>query len=364
MKLKNAFSLIAVCLVALSFTFCKKPTVVNPLISDSNEVPLLPEKPVDYPASQNDYLAALGRVLFYDKDLSSNKNIACGSCHQQEHAFCDNLQFSPGTNNLHTKRNTPSIFARNSRLFWDGRSNSLQDLVFRPVRDKVEMNTQDVPLLIDRIARTDYYVHLFPYAFPNAKKIDSSMIKMALAEFLKNFNFSNSKFKMSQQGAAFLSESETLGKTLFFGKAKCSQCHHVENDKFASNTGGYGSTNESHNIGLDVTNSDLGVGAISHNAKDEGAFMMPVLLNIEFTSPYMHDGRFKTLEEVVDHYDSGIKNNPNLDFILRSTNGTGGAPQQLNLSAAEKKSLVDFLKTLSDPTVLTDVNYSNPFVPR
>lgn len=364
MKIRKAFSPIAICLLALTLSFCTKPAPAYPVISDSKEVPVLPETPANYPASQNDYLATLGRVLFYDKELSANRNISCGSCHQQEHAFCDNLQFSPGTNNLHTKRNTPSIFARNSRLFWDGRSNSLQDLVFRPVRDKVEMNIQDVTTLIEKIACTDYYMYLFSSAFPKAKKVDSTMIQQALAEFLRNFSFSNTKFKKSQEGSAFLSESEQTGKSLFFGKAKCAQCHHIENDKFSSNSGGYGNTNESHNIGLDPTNPDLGVGAISRNTKEDGAFMMPVLLNIEFTAPYMHDGRFNTLEEVVDHYDSGVKNNPNLDPILRTNNSNNGMPQKLNLTASEKKGLVDFLKTLSDPTILTDAKYSNPFVPR
>jgi cytochrome c peroxidase len=365
MKTNGKRIIAVIAATSLTLSFCNKP-LVRYTETDSKEVPNLPETPIDYPASKNDYLAALGRVLFYDKELSINKNIACASCHQQEHAFTDSRQFSPGTNNVHTLRNTPSIFSREGRLFWDGRTNSFPDLALRPVTNDIEMGITDVNLLTERIASLDYYQAIFDYAFPRmskqAVKIDSNMFRIALAEFMKNFNFSNNKFAKVRNGEDQFTPSEQIGKDLFFGRANCSQCHHVDPSQSfnGGGNGGYGSTNEFHNIGLDDQSKDLGVGAISKIPQQNGSFMMPVLLNIEYTAPYMHDGRFSTLEEVVEHYNSDIKDNPDLDPILRGFNG----PIKLNLTDAEKKGLVDFLKTLSDPSILTDERFSNPFVPR
>jgi cytochrome c peroxidase len=362
MNTTKSFTFTAVFLTVLVFSFCKKEPAVELPASDSAEVPLLPESVHDYPSSNNDHLATLGRVLFYDKELSLNKNISCGSCHKQEKAFTDNLQFSPGTDNRKTTRNTPSIFPKNGRLFWDGRSGSLVDLALMPVRNEVEMNIQNIPHLVQRISNLDYYTYLFKRAFPNHRHIDSNMIKNALAEFLRNFNFSNNKFHRSERGEAQLSDSEQRGKSLFFGKARCSQCHHILPEGFGQQNSGYGNTDHSRNIGLDEIPSDAGVGDITGNQHDRGAFMMPVLLNVEFTAPYMHDGRFKTLEEVIEHYNSGIKNSPALDPILKS--GNGSQPLKLNLQDSEKKALLDFLKTLSDHSVFNDPKFSDPFVPR
>jgi cytochrome c peroxidase len=351
------------CLLALSALFmvsCKRENTID-AGATSAEVPVLPVNTFDYPNSGNDNLATLGRVLFYDKTLSRNSNISCGSCHQQKNAFTDNKQFSLGTDNLHTLRNTPSIFPKNGRLFWDGRSGSLEELALMPVRNDVEMNMPNMNVLIGRIAQTDYYNELFDRAFLTSKKIDSNSIKKALAEFLKNFNFSNNKFHRSQKGEAALSPSEQIGKDLFFGRAQCSNCHHLQADQFQSN-GGYGHTDESHNIGLDAQYADDGVGAFTGNKHEQGAFMMPVLLNVEFTSPYMHDGRFKTLEEVVEHYNSEIKAHPALDSRVRDMRT--GKPLQLKLTPNEKAGLVDFLKSLSDHSIFEDPKFSDPFVAR
>jgi cytochrome c peroxidase len=205
MTTRRISTLAVIVATAFSLSFCKKEHSLA-IVSDSNEVPVLNGNE-DYPVSTNDHLATLGKVLFYDKELSLNKNISCGSCHQQQHAFTDNLQFSPGTDNLHTSRNTPSIFAKNGRLFWDGRSNSLPDLALRPVQNDVEMNIQNVDHLVQRIASLDYYSFLFQNAFPRALKIDSNMIKTAIAEFLRNFDFSNNKFHRSEKGLEKLNPS-------------------------------------------------------------------------------------------------------------------------------------------------------------
>lgn len=362
---KHSFKILGL-LVASSLVFasCKREETVY-TVSDTEMVPNLPDQVYDYPVSTNDYLATLGRVLFYDKQLSENHNISCGSCHKQESAFTDNQQFSKGTNAEHTDRNTPSIFPKNGRLFWDGRASNLMDLVFRPIRNKVEMNVTDMNGLMDRLSTIDYYTYMFKHAYPGMTRVDSNMLKSAISEFLRNFTFSNTKFARSQRNEIALSNQEMDGKNLFFGKALCSNCHHIDagsnvNTGPFSNGGGYGFTDESHNIGLDAVDTDKGVGNITKNSRDMGAFMMPVLLNIENTSPYMHDGRFKTLEEVVEHYNSGIKNNENLDFVLQSNHN----PVKLNLTNYDKGALVSFLKTLTDPSITQDPKFSDPFVPR
>jgi cytochrome c peroxidase len=364
MKKQSSIVLGLVVLFSLAFTSCKREAAVY-TVSDSELVPKLPDQVYDYPVSSNDYLATLGRVLFYDKELSQNHNISCASCHKQESAFADDDRFSKGTNAEHTDRNTSSIFPKNGRLFWDGRASNLMDLVFRPIRNKVEMNVSDLNSLMDRISTLDYYAYMFKHAYPGMTRVDSNMIKSAISEFLRNFTFSNTKFALSQRNEIALTQQESDGKNLFFGKALCSSCHHIDggnnfNGPGGMGGGGYGFTDESHNIGLDSIDTDKGVGKITNSMRDMGAFMMPVLLNVENTAPYMHDGRFKTLEEVVEHYNSGIKDNANLDLMLR----TGREPIKLNLTNYQKAALVSFLKTLTDPSITKDPKFSDPFVPR
>jgi cytochrome c peroxidase len=370
--------------MAAWFTACRKPEK-SPVSDSYSSTPLLPESPYHYPLATNDNAAALGRVLFYDKNLSQNNTVACASCHQQSKAFCDNLQFSTGLNDGKTARNAPSVFAKSGRMFWDGRASGLTQLVLMPVKNHVEMNFGNLDALAEKIASISYYPDLFKKAYPGLA-IDSNTIRAALSEFIFNFNFSQNRFNSSRNNQTTLTAQELLGKNIFFGNGNCSKCHHVENPD-SSSGGGYGFTDEDHNIGLDLEYSDNGVGSISHDPADNGKFMMPVLLNVEYTAPYMHDGRFKTLEDVVEHYNSGIQAHPNLDINLRDLGELSNLdpaslfkaldknnnfiidpeelspypPRRLNLSDAEKKGLVSFLKTLSDPSVFTDKRFSNPF---
>jgi cytochrome c peroxidase len=382
---------IGITTAAVAFVFmiaCKKETVL-----DQNEnvssTPVLPAIPDNYAASSNDALATLGRVLFYDKNLSLNNSVSCSSCHQQSKAFCDNLKASVGLENVNTSRNSPSLFAKQGRMFWDGRANSLNDLTLRPIKNHVEMKFDNLTQLAEKITNIGYYPLLFQKAF-GTSKIDSIKIQKALADFLNNFNFSNNKFKRSQKGGEQLTATESIGKDVFFSKGRCFNCHHIESNDFPGGGSGYGFTNQSFNIGLDLNYGDKGIAAISGDKQDEGQFMVPALLNVEYTAPYMHDGRFKTLEEVVEHYNSGIQNHPNLSPELRNldfqnmsqeeilalldTNKDGDIddsevaqlsnmqPVKLGLTDSEKRCLVAFLKTLSDPSIFSDQKFSNPFV--
>lgn len=369
---------------------CKKVNDVSGDSENYSTVPTLPETPDDYQNSINDRLATLGRVLFYDKNLSLNNSVSCGSCHLQSKAFCDNLTASVGLEDQKTSRNTPSIFAKGGRMFWDGRASNFGNLALRPVKNHVEMKFDDLNALCEKLAKTSYYPALFEKAYGNAG-IDSNRIAEALTEFLVNFNFSGNKFNTSIQNPAILNASEKLGKEIFFGRGQCDNCHHLNTAITLVPGGinsGYGFTDMEFNIGLDQIYQDNGVGEITKNTEDEGKFMVPVLLNVEYTAPYMHDGRFKTLEEVVEHYNSNIKNHPNLDVNLRDidhiqnmsesdilalldANHNGEIelseirnipPRKLNLNSAEKKGLVDFLKTLSDASIFTNKKFSTPFV--
>lgn len=397
MKTKQKIAILSVtAIIAISVISCKKDT--NPATSDNySDTPILPATPDNYPASQNDVAAALGRVLFYDKNLSLNNSVACANCHQQSKAFCDNLKSSIGLENGQTSRNSPSIFAKQGRMFWDGRAQGINDLVLRPVKNHVEMKFSDLAQLADKISKIEYYPPLFKRAF-GTSNIDSTKIQTALSEFLRNFNFSNNRFKQSERKLTQLNATEMIGRDVFFGKGRCFNCHHIQEGNFnifpGDSTGfggnGYGITDESFNIGLDKYYTDKGLAAITGKSEDEGQFMVPALLNVEYTAPYMHDGRFKTLEEVVEHYNSGIQNHPNLSFFLRSvdfsnmtddqilamfdTNHDGEIddtealqlkniePVRLGLSDNEKRCLVAFLKTLSDPSIFNDSKFSNPFV--
>lgn len=337
---------------------CRREQPNNPA-TQSDMVPSLPDQTYDYPSSSNDKLATLGRVLFYDKQLSLHNNISCGTCHRQENAFADNKRFSEGTDGHPGKRNAPIVFPKQSKLFWDGRATSLNDMVLRPVMEPVEMN-QTAANMLTNVRSLDYYKPLFLAAFPGVSVPDTNHIRLALAEFVKNFGMTNTRFVLNSQGRAQFSNTEEMGRQLFFGKARCSNCHQLNpaavNAYYAPSSGP-----AAHCIGLDEEYSDNGIGGITGKPSDNGVFMMPILLNIEYTAPYMHDGRFATLEEVVEHYNSKIKNHPNLDPLLKDYDNQ---PVRLHLTDDEKGALVAFLKTLSDPSLLTDPKFSDPFVRR
>jgi len=385
--MKNNIVLTTLLIIIIVFA-CRK-NKIEPGDPEYSESPLLPYKPFDYKNSANDSAAALGRVLFYDKNLSLNNSIACASCHQQEKAFCDNLQFSVGLEDLKTGRNSPSIFAKQGELFWDGRAMNFRDLVLRPVKNHIEMKFENVQALAKKISKLSYYPALFKKAF-GSSDIDTNDIKSAMSEFLVNFTFSNNKFNRSLMKKEELSISEAAGKIIFFGKGRCSKCHHIEDPNPGGGIG-YGGTpsfvaNQA-NIGLDKIYADRGIGNISQNIDDYGKFMIPVLLNVEYTAPFMHDGRFKTLEEVVEHYNSGINEHANLDANLRDLGALENLSDvekiqildlnknkridpsevlsfpkvKLGLSPSEKTNLINFLKTLSDPTMFTEEKFSNPF---
>ncbi len=299
--------------------------------------------------------ATLGRVLFYDKRLSANQTISCSSCHQAEHGFADSRRFSVGFNGGLTGRNSMGLtnnrYYLRGHYFWDERANTLEDQVLLPIQNSVEMG-MTLDAVVARVSAEPYYAELFTSAF-GSSQVNSTRISRALAQFVRSIVSGSSKY---DQGVATnfsnFTAQENQGRNIFVGgRGGCAACHGSDN---------FVPGNAIFNNGIENPSVDLGIGGITLRAQDVGSFKVPSLRNIELTGPYMHDGRFATLEEVVEFYNSGVTNNPNLSPQLRA-GGPGGPPRRLNLTNGEKAALVAFLKTLTDTTVTSDPKFSDPF---
>lgn len=305
--------------------------------------------------------ATLGRVLFYDVNLSANGTKSCASCHKQSNAFSDPVAFSTGFQGGLTSRNSMSLlnarYYPNGRFFWDERAVSAEAQASRPIVHPVEMG-MTMPVLVSKLQTISYYPQLFQNAY-GTNTIDSARIVRALAQFVRSmvsyrtkYDTGRGAFPANQNPAnvnfANFTAQENQGKQIFFGVGRCAACHGTET--FTSPG--------AKNNGLDLVYADNGVGASTGNPAQNGQFKSPSLRGIQQSGPYMHDGRFTTLAQVVEHYNSGVKAHPNLSPELRNPNGT---PRQLNLTAAQKAALVAFLNTLTDTGIASDVKFSNPF---
>ncbi len=307
---------------------------------------------INFETDNND-AATLGRVLFYDGQLSKNNSIACASCHQQNKAFADGLGLSPGFGGKITSRNSMgfSNLAVNNHFFWDSRQERLSGLATEPVTNHIEMGMEDMDVLIEKLKTISYYPELFEKAY-GVPTIDEARFANALEQFLASITSTQSSFDraLSNDFEDF-SELEKFGMAIFFSdKAQCASCHSGSN--FAaddSNNGEYSTSLGTANIGLDLVYSD--------NGRNEGQFKIPSLRNIAMTAPYMHDGRFNSLKEVIEHYNHNVKPHDNLDDKLQ----TNGIIQTLDLNSLEVDALEAFLHTLTDEEMIRDPKFSNPF---
>lgn len=303
--------------------------------------------------------ATLGRVLFYDTKLSANNTVSCASCHVQANGFSDPNTLSIGFEGGLTGRNSMGLsnakFYQNGRFFWDERAATLEDQVLMPIQDEVEMGLT-LDELVSKVAAEEYYEILFTRAFGDAT-VTSDRISRAMAQFIRSMVSYESRFdqgmaQVNNPGQNFpnFTPSENLGKNLFFSnRTRCNDCH--DTNAMVGDA--------PRNNGLDAILTDFGVGGVTGNNNDNGEFKVGSLRNIELTAPYMHDGRFETLGEVIDHYDDGVQNSPDLDNRLRVQ---GGQVRRLNLTPAERQALIDFLLTLTDNNFITDEKYSDPFI--
>lgn len=325
------------------------PPTVGPL------TPFAPTLPDNFPVFQDPANnpttlegIALGRRLFYDKTLSRNQQQSCGSCHQASLSFGDDRRFSLGTDGVSEgTRNAPPLFnlvwVRN--LFWDGRAEGLENQARQPVPNPVEM---DLPWdqVVARLSAHPQYPGMFERVFGDPQ-ITEDRVVQAIAQFERSLISTNSKYDRFLRGEATLTKAERAGERIFFTEqGDCFHCH--GNILFT--------TTRFHDIGLDEVPADSGLAKITKLPTDLGKFKVPSLRNVEYTAPYMHDGRFQTLREVIDHYDLHVKNSPNLDPLILARNQR--APL---LSEADKDSLEAFLKALSDPDFLTNPDFQDPF---
>jgi cytochrome c peroxidase len=292
-------------------------------------------------------------VLFYDGHLSINNAVSCGSCHKQTLGFADNKTLSVGFEGRLTKRNSIGFnnISFGTTLFWDGRENNLANLALRPLTNHVEMGITDEAYLPAKLSALSYYTPLFLNAFGD-NQVTNERISNAIATFLRSISSNNSRFDQYNNGnKEAMTALEIQGMSLFSTKYNCASCH-------SSSFGGYYGFNNFKDIGLDENYADNGRGTVSANKADQGTFRIPNLRNVALTAPYMHDGRYATLNDVLEHYSHNIKSSPNLDPLLKDKDGKARA---MNISDNEKLAIIAFLNTFTDYTTVADPKFSNPF---
>jgi cytochrome c peroxidase len=357
----------------------------------------LPTTPFSYQMGSKDELPTLGRVLFYDVRLSANNSVSCASCHKQAIAFTDNRRFSLGFQNKLTTRNSMAIqnivsstflggpidslgfggvispggiiiepngslivdpgfqpFVQPTALFWDGRNHDLPSMVMEPIQNHIEMGVNNLDNLATKVAAIGEYQTLFASAFDDGV-ISKEHIANALSAFLVSIRSNQSRFDASLNGSTQLTALEQFGMDLFFDKYDCNSCHQLQAPFNGYQLAGDGGMAD---IGLDEEPVDGGVFRVTGNASDKGKFKIPSLRNIALTAPYMHDGRFATLEDVIEHYSVGIEGSENLDERLRNTDESA---RKFNIPNTEKRAIVAFLHTMTDPHLIGDPKFSNPF---
>lgn len=291
----------------------------------------------------------LGRFLFYEKKLSGNDSMSCASCHQQEYNFAEPFRFSTGIDYIQGDRNAMAIvnMVYNERFFWNGRKFSLEEQAVEPVINPIEMhNTWS--LVVDKLSADPKYVTMFEAAFgPNS--ISQENATKAIAQFERTLLSANSKYDKYRRGEYTFTPSEQLGYEMFRDEgADCFHCH--AEPLFGS----FGTLQFENNGLLPVYDSVLGLEEFTGNMTDRGKFKIPTLRNIEWSFPYMHDGRMQLLDSVIDFYNTGGHQTPYTSPNMKKQ-GVG-----FNWTDTQKQALKDFLLTLTDEDFLSDTSFSDP----
>jgi cytochrome c peroxidase len=309
-----------------------------------------PEIPANNPLTEEGI--ALGRKLFFEKNLSADNTLACAGCHKPNEGFSDQRRFSVGIDGIAGTRNSMPLinFAWNTKnkFFWDGRSNSIEEQVLEPVIDVIEMHNT-WPNAVATLQTDANFPTAFDEAFGTAT-ITKELVAKALAQFIRTLVSGDSKFDKHLLGEATLTPLETEGLAVFLDESRgdCFHCHGSPSNPLWTD-------NDFHNNGLDEDFSDLGLGDITGDPAQFGMFKSPSLRNLAFTAPFMHDGRFATLDEVINHYSEGLVFSPTIDPLMK-TIAQGG----VQLTEADKAALKAFLLSLSDTTLTTNPAYQNP----
>lgn len=313
--------------------------------------------------------ATLGRVLFYDPKLSANGSTSCSSCHSQRTAFTDARRFSQGFQGKEVDRNSMSLvnlrYYRPGKFFWDERADSLEEQVLMPIENPIEMG-HELSALISQLQSDPIYPPLFNEAF-GTSEVTKERLARALAQFIRSLVSVTSRFDQVRAEVNSVldpfpnfSEQENYGKKQFFGRARCAECHlpeMKETSRPARQSAFFQLEGPLVNgIDSDSDQVDGGVGALTAKESDWGRFKATSLRNVVLTAPYMHDGRFRTLDQVIEHYNWSVKPHRNLDHRLKDFAANG-----LALPEVEKVALAAFLGTLTDPKFLNDPKFSDPF---
>ena len=294
---------------------------------------------------------ALGKKLFFDTILSDNGTQACVSCHAPQNAFTDNTPTSDGVDGVFGTRNSMPLFnlAWNygERFTWDGKELSLERQALEPVANPIEMHSNWETVVV-RLQSHSEYPELFRLAFKTSK-ITKELATKAIAQFERTLISANSKFDKYSLGQTSLTPQELNGLDIFLreDKGDCFHCHGNPNNPLWTD-------NLFHNNGLDTTFSDLGLGDVSGDPNDDGKFKSPSLRNLAYTAPYMHDGRFNTLDEVINHYSEGLQSSSTIDPLMKKIDEGG-----VQLSDQEKADLKAFLLSLSDPSFINNPEFQN-----
>ncbi len=288
----------------------------------------------------------LGRKLFFDPILSSDGSVSCNNCHIQSNAFADAQQhpFSVGVDNRIGKRNAPPLMnlAFMKEFFWDGGVTHLDFVPINAIESDVEMN-ETLAEVIKKLNAHPEYPMLFEEVF-GSEEVTSPFMLQALSQFMLMLVSADTRYDRFQRGVGEeLSTEESIGLQLF--KEKCANCHQGE----------LFSDFSYRNNGIGTTDKDPGRSAITDTESDFGKFRVPSLRNVALTAPYMHNAKFATLEEVMDHYDRGVVDSPTLDPILKNEGILG-----ISISEDEKKSIIAFLRTLTDHAFRLDSRFQNP----
>jgi cytochrome c peroxidase len=345
----------------LLFIACKKDSVGYEATPYVIETPAhFPDMPIPDDNPMTVEGVELGRYLFYEKKLSGDNSMSCASCHAANSAFSDPNKYSTGIDGVQGNRNSMALINLGWQqfFFWDGRAKTLEEQILEPIPNPIEMHQK----WKDAVAKLDAdvnYRNRFYKAF-GEPGIDSMKVSKAIAQFLRTMISANStydimyksehNFSLSAQEQSMLAAvtpEQWAGYDLFksLNGADCAHCHNgamMQINKFSNN-------------GLDATFTDLGRGAITGNPNDNGKFKIPTLRNIALSAPYMHDGRFATLDEVIEHYSSGVVQSSTIDVLMEYA-AMGG----VQLDAEQKSLLKTFLNTLTDFSFINNPEFSNP----
>ncbi len=339
---------------------CKKDQIIQEPVGSTTTPLAFPQPdnfpkvnlPMDNPLTVEG--VSLGRHLFFDERLSGDNTQACASCHLQENNFADPRQFSIGIDGSVGDRNAMPIMnlAWQDFFFWNGRSTSLEIQALEPVENPIEMKTT-WPEVIEKLEADPRYVQMFEEAFGPGPITKENAAK-AIAQYERTLVSSNSKFDKWQRGEASFTQLEEDGYELF--NSEEGDCFHCHGDANTGNLfGAFGDLQFSNN-GLDsVLKPMTGYEVVTGDTNDRAKFKVPSLRNIEYSFPYMHDGRFNTLQEVIEHYNMGGHLTYTLDPNMKAA-GVGR-----NWTQYEKDALIAFMKTLSDEQFLTDTTFTNPW---